>query len=101
MLGLGEATRGFVLLGATVLVMGCGRRMLKLLSLAAVPAGLMALSGWYIDTMFTGTLTRLLIAGFACLIVIILGFFVLVPDLCRSGLKKISYFVTQKRGISP
>ena len=101
LLGLGEATRGFVLLGATVLVMGCGRRMLKLLSLAAVPAGLMALSGWYIDTMFTGTLTRLLIAGFACLIVIILGFFVLVPDLCRSGLKKISYFVTQKRGISP
>eukprot|EP01037_Dinobryon_pediforme_P015535 gene15535-15682_t len=83
LLGIGEATRGFVLLGATVLVMGCGMRMLKLLSLSVFPAVLMVLSGWYIDAFFTGTLTRLLVAALACVVVIIVGSFVLVPDMCR------------------
>lgn len=58
-LGLGEATRGVVLLAGTVQALGCGRLMLRCLARAAPVAAALAGAGAGICAMVDGPLARL------------------------------------------
>lgn len=89
LLGFGEAIRGFVLLGATVAVMRCGREMLKLLVLAAIPALAMGVFGWIIDEMVTGTVYRLILAGLGCGVSIMIGGYILAPQIYSSLMSRL------------
>ncbi len=80
LLGLGEATRGIVLLAGIMMVLKSRKKLLFWLFLASIPAVLMILSGWQIHEWFAGTWQRLFVGGLACLVCIALAFAMLLPS---------------------
>lgn len=62
-LGLGEATRGLVLLGGTALALACGGLMLRCLAPATVVAAALAGVGLAISAHIEGSLARLLVGA--------------------------------------
>jgi len=80
LLGLGEATRGILLLAGVMMVLKSRKKLLFWLLLASVPATLMLLSGWQIHEWYAGTWQRLFVGGTACLACIALSFAMLVPS---------------------
>ncbi|WP_398465243.1 lipid II flippase MurJ [Tardiphaga sp.] len=81
LLGLGEATRGIVLLAGVMMVLKSRKKLLFWLFLASIPALLMVLSGWQIHQWFEGTWQRLFVGGAACLACIAMSFAMLLPNI--------------------
>ena len=80
LLGLGEATRGIVLLAGVMMVLKSRKKLLFWLFLASIPAVLMILSGWQIHAWFAGSWQRLFVGSVACLVCIALAFAMLLPN---------------------
>ncbi len=80
LLGLGEATRGIVLLAGVMMVLKSRKKLLFWLFLASIPAALMIGAGWQIHEWFAGTWQRLFVGGTVCLACIALSFAMLVPS---------------------
>ncbi|OYU89885.1 MAG: virulence factor MviN [Bradyrhizobiaceae bacterium PARB1] len=80
LLGLGEATRGIVLLAGVMMVLKSRKKLLFWLFLASIPAALMILSGWQIHEWFAGTWQRLFVGAAACLVCVALAFAMLLPN---------------------
>jgi putative peptidoglycan lipid II flippase len=62
-LGLGEATRGLVLLGGTAAALGCGGIVLRCLARAAPAAAALACAGLAVCAVLDGSLARLAVAA--------------------------------------
>ena len=62
-LGLGEATRGLVLLGGTTVALACGGLMLRCLARAAGVAAVLAGTGWAICAGIDGSWARLAVGA--------------------------------------
>lgn len=95
LLGFSEAIRGFVLLFATALAMRCTLRLLYLLILAAIPATIMAVSGFAIQEILSGSLLRLGAAGVACLFSCLIGGAVLAPHMTSAFFRKSLKFLNR------
>lgn len=89
LLGLGEATRGIVLLTGVMMVLKSRKKLLFWLFLASIPALLMILSGWQIQGWFAGSWQRLFVGGTACLVCIALAFAMLVPGFYVAALARL------------
>lgn len=85
LLGLGEATRSIVLLGAIVLVLEERGKLLFIIMLGLIPAALMALLGWEIRAVFTGTVERLFVGGIAYAACVALAAAILMPGVYSTG----------------
>jgi putative peptidoglycan lipid II flippase len=81
LLGIGETTRGLVLLAGVVIALDSRLKLLRLIVLASLPAALMALLGWQIHERMAGTLPRLFAGGAAYLLCIALAVGMLMPTL--------------------
>jgi putative peptidoglycan lipid II flippase len=79
LLGLGEATRGIVLLAGVMMVLKSRKKLLLWLFLASIPAAVMIVAGWQIHEWFAGTWQRLFVGGAVCLACIAVSFAMLVP----------------------
>jgi putative peptidoglycan lipid II flippase len=79
LLGLGEATRGIVLLAGVMMVLKSRKKLLLWLFLASIPAAVMIAAGWQIHEWFAGTWQRLFVGGALCLACIAVSFAMLVP----------------------
>lgn len=80
LLGLGEATRGIVLLAGVMMVLKSRKKLLLWLFLASIPAAVMLGAGWQIHVWFAGTWQRLFVGGTVCLACIAVSFAMLVPS---------------------
>jgi len=81
LLGIGETSRGLVLLAGVVIALDSRLKLLWLMALAGIPAVLMVLLGWQIHERLEGTLPRLMAGGGAYLACSALGLAVLMPAL--------------------
>ena len=79
LIGLGEAVRGLVLLAGTALALGTVMPVMRLISVAAVPAALMAALCIVIQQAWTGLWAHLVLGGLACLVTILLAGLLLMP----------------------
>jgi putative peptidoglycan lipid II flippase len=89
--GLGETVRSVVLLVGTIMALPDPRRIFSLIPVAAVPALLMLLGGFWIQAEIATNLARLALGGLACLACTVAAGYVLVPnarDICAAGLAK-------------
>lgn len=88
-LGLGEATRGLVLLTCIAIALKCGLHILRLSLLAAIPAAAVLFASGPIHAVLAGTLLRLVAGGFVCLVCAILASVLLMPETWRIGLSRL------------
>lgn len=98
LLGFSETVRGFVLLFATTVAMRCSFKLLYLLILAAIPATIMAVSGFAILEMLSGSLQRLGAAGVACFFSCLIGGAVLSPHMTSAFFRKSMKFLNRITG---
>lgn len=89
LLGLGEATRGIVLLGGIMIALTARRRILFLILLSSLPAALMLFLGWQIHVAMAGTLPRLFAGGVACLACIAISVAMLMPGLYVKAIARV------------
>ena len=98
LLGFSEAVRGFVLLFATTIAMRCSLKLLYLLILAAIPAAIMAMSGFAILELLTGSFQRLGTAGVAFIFASLIGSVILAPHVTSAFFEKSLKFLTRSKG---
>jgi putative peptidoglycan lipid II flippase len=89
LLGLGEASRSLVLLVGVTLALDERRRILGLISLAALPALLMAALGLLIQGQVADLLPRLFAGGLACLFCVAVAVGLLVPSAAALALNRL------------
>jgi putative peptidoglycan lipid II flippase len=89
LLGLGEAVRGFVLLGGIMIALTARRKLLFLIFLASFPAALMLLLGWQVHEAFSGPWQRLFVGGAACLVCIAISVGMLMPKAYVAGFARL------------
>lgn len=86
-LGLGEAVRGLVLFGATVVTLKLVRPAATMITLALVPAAVMFVFGWVILDTMPSLWPRLCAAGLLTGLSVALGLQMLSPHLLNLGIK--------------
>ena len=86
-LGLGETTRGLVLLTGVIIALEYRRHLLMPILLAVIPALVMAFLGWQIDATVSGTIARLALGGLACLASMLIAFAILLPAFSRATVR--------------
>ena len=89
LLGLGEASRSLVLLLGVTLALPERRRILSLITLAALPALLMAALGLLIQGAVDALLPRLFFGGLACVFCLVVALSLLVPTAALSVLNRL------------
>jgi len=88
-LGLGEAARSCTLLAGVALALKYSGRLLFLISIALVPAAILAVIAWKIDGAVIGSYQRLFAGGVSCMGCIALTALILMPMELRAALRQI------------
>jgi putative peptidoglycan lipid II flippase len=89
LLGIGETSRGLVLLAGVVIALDSRLKLLWLILLASFPAALMAVLGWQIHDRIDGMLPRLLAGGVAYLLCSSIAMAILMPSLCLAAFARV------------
>lgn len=95
LLGLGETSRSLVMCFALIFALHQPFRMISIILVGAIPAALMAASGWEIVTEVDGTFTRLGLGICMYVASVLLGIALLAPHVLRNLFKDL---MTRKGG---
>lgn len=96
LLGVGEATRGLVLLLGVALALGCSTVLLRLILIALAPTVIMAVCDWQLEQIMPASFERLVLGGMIWAVCTFAALWLLCPAVLRLGFSRLRAIASRK-----